>query len=250
MRIKSLIWVLLACFLGAFFALGISPLAHLVPWKFEQKLSHLFSLERHDKICHGTLESRVILAKLTGRFHSLYPKDSDFSIDVFVVQDDRVNAYATLGGVIFLHSALLEQAQSPEEVAGVLAHEIAHVSNRHILEGSLVHILTIEGIKIMLSGQPSASSNLARYFLDMNFTKRQEVQADQEGLKRLKQAQISNSGIKDFFKRMEQNNFAAEFLSEHPSNKARIEMASKIGDYDTRSIINQDEWKILQNFCK
>ena len=249
-KIKGLIWVAAACLVGAFFALGISPLAHLVPWKVEQKLSRLFLFEPSSKSCQGNAQARQILARLVGRLYPLYPKDSDSSVDVFVVQDPSINAYATLGGMIFINSGLLEQAKSPEELAGVLAHEISHVSNRHVLEGSLVHILTVEGIKILVSGQPSSSSNLARYFLNMSFTKRQEVQADQEGLDRLKQAQIDNKGISEFFKRMSQDNLAEKFLSDHPSKQDRIEMARKIEAYDIRPSISPDEWKILQNFCK
>lgn len=245
-KTKGLVWVLAACFLGSIFALGISPLAHIIPWKFEKKLSQIFLLDHQATSCSNNLQATKILEKLSQRLYPLDPKDNSFSIHISVVRDARVNAYATLGGIIFINSALLEQAESPEEIAGILAHEISHVSNRHILEGSIVHLLTIEGIKILISGSSSTSSDLARYFLNMNFTKKQEAQADKDGLARLEKSQISNQGFKDFFKRMKQSTF----LSDHPSNQARIEMAEKYHHYESKPIMTEDEWKILKNFCK
>ncbi len=247
-KTKGLVWVLAACLLGVIFTLGISPLARIIPWKFEKKLSQIFLLDRQKATCPNNLQAKKILEKLSERLYPLDPKDNSFSVNISVVRDSKINAYATLGGIIFINSALLEQAESPEEIAGILAHEISHVSNRDILQGFLVHLFTIEGIKILISG--SIGVDLANHFLNMNFTKSQEAKADKDGLARLEKAQISNQGIKDFFKRMQQSNFATIFLSDHPSNQARIEMAKHYHHYESKPIMTEDEWKILKNFCR
>jgi len=244
-KLKGLLWVLIACGGGILFAVGVRPLAHIVPWSWEKKFGKMLSVEdlAND---HKDPKADVLLQKLVQRIYPLEPEDKDFSIEVHVVKNPVVNAYATLGGKITVNSGLLQKAESPEELAGVLAHEIEHVHRRHILEGALVHLFTAEGINMVLGGGTSVG-NFAKYLLNMDFTKSQETQADEGGLKRLQIAHVSNQGFKEFFQRMEKEDSSSLFLSDHPSNQARIEMVEKFTNQDTQPILSPEEWKILKN---
>jgi predicted Zn-dependent protease len=244
-KLKGLIWVIAACVIGMFFAVGISPLAHAIPWGWEKKLGAAISMPKAE--CRYNSRAEVLLQHLVKRLYPVYPDDNHFSIEVKVAQDPVVNAYATLGGKIFINSGLLKEAQSPEEVAGVIAHEIEHVHSRHIMEGALVHLFTSEGISVIFGKAPSAG--FARYLLNMNFTRGQETQADEGGLRRLQAAKVDNKGFKNFFERMEKEGSALVFLSDHPDNKARMEMAGQYTVKNPNPIMNREEWDELRNYC-
>lgn len=247
-KLKGLVWVTLACVLGIFFAAGLSPLAHLIPWGWEKKLGEAMVFTPPEKECRLNTEADALLQRLVKRLYPLYPDDSAFSIEVHVAQSPVINAYATLGGKITVNSGLLHKAESPEEIAGVLAHEIGHVHHRHIMEGMLVHLFTAEGINLIFGGG-STAGGFAQYFLRMDFTRQQETQADEDGLQRLQRAHVDNQGFKRFFERMEKENGGSPFFSDHPSNRAREEMADRFKNKDDQPIMTKEEWEILKHYC-
>jgi len=247
-KIKGLAWLAGACAVGAVFAFGLSPLAHIIPWSWEKKMGAALAFDLPQQECRANAQAEALLKRLVMRLYPVQPGDTAFSIEVEVVPNPAVNAYASLGGRIFINSGLMKQAQSPEEVAGVLAHEITHVEHRHILEGALAHTLTSEGIKALF-GEGSSAAEWSDYFLKMDFTRGQEAQADEGGLKRLQKAHIDNQGFKHFFERMETSGAAADFLSDHPSNGARIEMVENFANQNVTPLMSHDEWKILKSYC-
>jgi predicted Zn-dependent protease len=247
-KLKGLIWVAVACACGVFFAVGVTPLAHIIPWSWEQKLGKAVQLDLKNNDCRYNPEADALLLRLVKRIYPLGPEDRDFSIEVRVAQDPVVNAYAALGGEITLNSGLLKRAESPEEIAGVLAHEIGHVHHRHIMEGALVHLFTAQGIN-MIFGNGTSAAGFAKYFLNMDFTRSQEAQADEDGLLRLQKAHVDNQGFKRFFERMGKDEPGSAFLSDHPSSRERMEMVDQFKNQDTQPIMTPAEWEVLRNYC-
>lgn len=247
-KTKGLMWFIAAVALGAVFATGLSPLAHVIPWRWEKKLSDTLDFGSSKKECRYSPQAQDVLEKLVKRIYPANSDDAAFSIEVRIIRDPAVNAYAALGGKISINSGLLKHAESPEEVAGVLAHEIGHVQHRHVMEGTIVHMLTAEGINMIFGGQTS-TADWAQYFLNMNFTRSQEAQADEEGLGRLQRTHVDNQAYRHFFERMEKLGAVPVFLSDHPSNRSRSEMAAKFVNQATTPILTQEEWKILQGYC-
>ncbi len=248
-KLKGLMWVIGACLLGACFALGLSPLAHAIPWSWEKKLGHALDAANPDRECHGSPQAARLLDRLVDRMYPIQEEDKAFSIEVRIAKDPAVNAYATLGGQIFINAGLLEQAQSPEEVAGVLAHEIGHVHHRHIMQGALAHLFTAEGINIIF-GSPSSLAQGAHYFMTMDFSRAQEAEADEDGLQRLQIAHVDNNGFKHFFERMEREGSSPAFLSDHPSGRSRIERVERFSNASPSPLMTQEEWLILQVYCR
>ena len=242
-KLKGLIWVLAACVIGVFFAAGLSPLAHAIPWSWEKKLGSAISISKTES--HFNSRADAQLQVLVKRLYPIYPDDDRFSIEVHVADDPDINAYAGLGGKIIINSGLLNNAQSPEEIAGVLAHEIEHVHSRHIMEGALIHLCTSEGLN-MIFGKGS-TAGFASYLLNMSFTSNQEAKADEGGLRRLQAAHVDNQGFKNFFARMEKKSSATAFLSDHPSNKSRMEMVDKYKVKNPQPIMTKGEWEALRN---
>lgn len=248
-KLKGLYWVIGGCLLAAAFALGVAPLAHAVPWAWEKKLaeSNVFSMPL--QACTANPDAEKLLQKLVKRIYPLQPGDGDFSIDISVVRDPAVNAFAGLGGRLYINTGFLSQAKSPEEVTGVLAHEIEHVRHRHIMEVLFVHMLTSQGMNMVFTDGDSGA-DAADFFLRMNFSRAQEAEADEDGLRRLQAAHIDNHGFRNFFERLEDDGVASQFLSDHPSSSSRADIAATFSNSGAKPVMSREEWLQVKKYCK
>ena len=247
-NIKGLAWIFGAVGIAAALAFGISPFVRAIPWSWEKNISHSLGAISSVDVCNGNPQKQVLLKQLVTRLYPLDRDDARFSIDVQIVNNPDVNAFAELGGKILLNRGLLEKAESAEEVAGVLAHEIEHVRRRHVLEGFIVHLMTAEGIQMVLGS--SSNVEWSKYFLHMGFSRSQEAAADEGALLRLQKAHINNQGFKNFFKRMKDLASVPTFLSDHPADQARAEMVEKFQNQNTKPIMTNEEWKNFKASCR
>lgn len=165
----------------------------------------------------------------------------------FLMRDRRINAFATLGGLVGMNAGLVLTAQREDEVAGVLAHEVAHVTQRHVLrsveraqKAQLPALLAMLGAVAAASQSDSRSSDdamqaavvgaqawLAQQRID--YTRSNESEADRIGIETLSRAGFDPLGIADFFGRMERSSRgnsggwqAPEYLRTHPVTTTRI----------------------------
>ncbi len=120
-------------------------------------------------------------------------------IEITVIHSDLVNAFALPGGHIVIFSGLIDQAKSPDEVAGVMAHEITHVQLRHPTK-ALIRAIGLVGLLQALSG--GTPGQLAGEALVMRQSRDAERAADTGALALLNHAEISPAGLADFFKRL------------------------------------------------
>jgi len=158
----------------------------------------------------------------------------------FVVQDSSVNAFAAPGGFIGVHSGLILTTESESELAAVLAHEIAHVTQRHMARtyeaaqqmsvpmAAAVLAAILLGVHDPQLGSAAiaaASAGSAQY--QINFTRSNEQEADRIGIDILARSGFDPRSMPIFFERLQQssryygNNFP-EFLSTHPVTINRI----------------------------
>ena len=151
-----------------------------------------------------------------------------------------VNAFASPGGLVVVFSGMLLAAESESELAGVLAHEIAHVTQRHIaraMESSMEESLPIllGAIALALAAQGSGDGPQAAMVGGMaliqqrriNFTRDNEYEADRVGIQTLAKAGFDPIGMGDFFERIgalhrTQGEEVPEFLRTHPVTAARV----------------------------
>lgn len=156
---------------------------------------------------------REIGARLTAG--SAYP------YQFHVAEDKTVNAFAMPGGVIVMHTGLMQLAENAEEVAGVLAHEVQHVEKRHSLKG-MAKSLGLTAMLQLLVGDLGGLASLGGDLLQLKFSRDHEAEADREGVKALVAARIRPSGMRDFFGRMAgQEGMSLDFLSTHPASSTR-----------------------------
>jgi predicted Zn-dependent protease len=159
----------------------------------------------------------------------------------FVVMDqDVINAFAAPGGVIALHSGLILLAENQDEVAGVLSHEIAHITQLHMYrafeKGKTMNILAMLAMMgvILASGGDSdvvtgavVGAQAIAAQAQINFTRHNEIEADRVGIRTLAASGYDPQGMADFFQKMSQTTRAngegpPEFLRTHPVSVNRI----------------------------
>lgn len=162
-------------------------------------------------------------------------QSSGYTFRFHIMSDTNVNAFAMPGGYVVILTGLLERAESAEEVAGVLAHELAHVTRRH----SLRNIIKSAGLVVMIQaflGDASGLAGLAaegsRFLLQQKFSRDFEREADDTGWNYLLAAEIDPRGMTRFFEKMkilaqEMGMGAMEgslsLLSTHPASQERID---------------------------
>ncbi|TVR78505.1 MAG: hypothetical protein EA412_08700 [Chitinophagaceae bacterium] len=159
---------------------------------------------------------------------------TDFNYQIYVVESPQVNAFATLGGNIVIFTGLLEFAESPEEVASVLAHEMGHVEHRHVIS-KLIKEMGVTVLFSILGGDLILLSEVSRTATSTVFDRRMEREADEFALELLEKSNINPKSLASFFMRVEREyggfDKNIEFLMTHPHNQSRIKMAV---EYETK----------------
>lgn len=158
----------------------------------------------------------------------------------FIVKDDAINAFAAPGGYIGMHSALILTARNESELAGVLAHEIAHVTQKHLVRAydsaSRMSLPTAAAIlaAILIGTQNSEMGQAAIMSVQagsiqqqINFTRSNETEADHLGMQILAHSDLDPRGMPNFFERLYQStryygDGLPPFLSTHPVTTDRI----------------------------
>lgn len=159
-----------------------------------------------------------------------------FEFKVSVQRNEEVNAFAAPGGLIVVYTGLIAEAGSAEEVAGVLAHEMAHATNRHSMR-QLIYAGGLLPLMGLLIGQPDAAAlfqNLGK-LSELKFSRAQEEDADRTGFDTLVAAGLPTEGMARFFDRLARADGASpSFLSTHPSSGDRAAVirarAKALGD--------------------
>jgi predicted Zn-dependent protease len=155
-----------------------------------------------------------------------------------VIDSDEVNAFALPGGFMFVNTGLVLKAENESELAGVLAHEIAHVAARHgtrqATRGQLINYASIP--LIFMGGWAGyairQAAGLAIPMGFLQFSRGMETQADQLGLAYLYKTGYDPLSFVDFFERIEtvekkKPGVVAKVFSTHPMTADRIKRAQK-----------------------
>lgn len=159
----------------------------------------------------------------------LRANESPFEFQFTVADDPSVNAFALPGGFVTINLGLLRRADTGEEIAAVLAHELAHVDRRHGTQRVLRQLGTVALISLVFGGGDlHAPAELAGGLASSAYDREQEAEADAVGLETLRRAGIDPSGMARFFERVsgEPGAMVPAFLSTHPDPGDRAELAA------------------------
>jgi Zn-dependent protease with chaperone function len=153
-------------------------------------------------------------------------RGSKYTYKWYVAEDPAINAFAIPGGYVVVNTGLIQAADSAEEVAGVLAHEVQHVELRHTLK-NMVHSLGLRASLALALGDVSGSvlGNMAATLGELKFSRDLESEADRRGLEALKRARIAPQGMVNFFDKLRKQDGATppELLSTHPASEERMQ---------------------------
>jgi len=157
-----------------------------------------------------------------------------------IVNDSQINAFATPGGIIVINSGLINAAQNESELAAVLSHEIAHVSQRHLAryyarssKWDLGSTLGMIAAIVVAAHNPAVgeaallSTMAANSSAKLSFTRDNEHEADRIGRQILEQAGFDTGAMGRFFERLQAQSLrdpavSTEFLQTHPLPASRI----------------------------
>ncbi len=212
-----------------------SVVAPHVPVSWEERLGRAVSdqLAPAERRC---TESTLLDAVQAITMRLTSTATTPYTFRVVVLDTPSVNALATPGGYIVVFRGLLEHTDSPEELAGVLAHEFQHVLRQHATRAVLRHASTgilLAAVSGDVSGAMAYGLEGARVLAELRYSRRDEEEADREGYRMLLAAGVDPAGMMRFFETLQKDSGRApslpSYLSTHPSTEGRIERLRSLG---------------------
>jgi predicted Zn-dependent protease len=201
----------------------------------------------------------------------MFSKNMQFHL----VNSKTLNAFTTGGEHMYIYNELFQQAQSEDELAAVMAHEFAHVFERHVHKGmqrqyAVLGAAAAAGGAAYLAGGKDKGGEYAGYaagatamigqFVGMSYTRDDEAQADDMGFKFYTRAGWDPRRFGDFFQHMIDKGYdkGPEFLSDHPLLKSRVDLARsraadlppQAGEWRQPPVANAAEFRRLQQRAK
>lgn len=193
-----------------------SVLTPVVPLNVDRKLGQIADLSLAARDCPNPGAKKYIegLAQPLLDAAGALP----FELSFRVVDDAAVNAFALPGGFVIVNRGLLDAAQSGEEIAGVLGHEIQHALLRHGTRRILREMGGSIALSLLFGGSDLQSyAQVGSRLTGLTYDRAEESEADREGVALLVRANIDPSGLARFFDRLSKDNLnPPELLSTHP----------------------------------
>jgi beta-barrel assembly-enhancing protease len=219
-----------------------------VPREWEQELGDALVGDFGGRFCAGE-GGQAALDKLAAR---LSPDAA--SLNIRVVDIDIVNAAALPGGNIVIFEELLAESDGPDEVAGILAHEISHIERHHVTQMMIREL----GLGLVISAFGGTTGANVDALLAARYSRGAEREADSDAAAKLARAGISPLPTAAFFRRLadQERKLGAvgrslSYVSTHPMSEERQKTFRDSARRDRRyaAALSRDEWEALFNIC-
>jgi Zn-dependent protease with chaperone function len=237
------------------------PLTNIIPYSWEKHLGEALveELAPLNTRCTDSrlLEKTPILVQALVSTVEPIP----YTFHLSIVDKPILNALALPGGNIIIFRGLLESTKTPEELTGVLAHEIQHVLQRHGMR-LLVQNMTLGLIIGALTGDVSGIMAFvlegAHVLQSLSYSRSAEEEADREGMALLIAAGIDPEGMLSFFEYLQEQHGENEhdplgqYLSTHPTAGDRVgklRAQSEAAGESTYSLFPLDDWQHITTLC-
>lgn len=223
-------------------------LAHSVPFSIEKKLGDkLFELQKISLKLNENPKALKILDKQINRLRP-YLEDEYQDFNFYISKDPNINAFAFPGGSIVLNQGLILSADSFDEILGVMAHELSHVTNRHVMRGIIYNISLFSIVNLLIgdiSGIIAVVLENGGSLLSLKFSKDMEIEADKSGVRLMEEAGLNLNGLISFLEKLREEEKKmlekisldgeiaeklAPFFSTHPATEDRINYLSQLVD--------------------
>lgn len=242
---------------------GIPALARFlaphVPLSWEERLGDAALEHLAPAGLRCTDPSRLAaIERIIGQLSAAAP-DAPYHLQLTIVDRPILNAFALPGGRIVLLRSLLEAAETPEQLAGVLAHEVQHIYHRHSTRALLEQgssSLLITAVTGDVTGALAYGIEGARVLGMLRYSRLHEDEADREGLRLLQAAGIDPAGMIAFYRTMaEKEPHQAETvssLSTHPDTGDRIATLIRLAGPPPQhpiALLPGSDWKHVRSIC-
>jgi predicted Zn-dependent protease len=242
----------IAAILGPGLRWGIERGVDALPPETEERLG----LARLDSavIAQGVQDPRVreLLDRLAKDIAA--PGDRG-AFKVVLINDPLVNAFATPGGTIVLHTGITRITKDESELFGVLGHEAGHVRRRHGLKALIRSAGTYVAVTVLAgdaSGLAGLAAGASAELWQRGYGRRAEEESDDEGLATLERLRLDPAGVTRLFAALDASGGSdvPEFLSTHPTPKRRRErLADKAAPRAPAADapkLSAEEWALLR----
>jgi hypothetical protein len=194
----------------------------------------------HEVEAQSALINDAVITEYINRIGQNIVRNSDAKVPfvIKVVDNEEINAFALPGGFFYVNTGLILAADNEAELAGVMAHEIAHVAARHITKNATkAQIWNLASIPLIFMGGPAGYAirqvaGLAVPMTFLKFSRDMEREADLLGLEYQYKSGYDPGAFVQFFERMraeekkKHGSFARAFMT-HPMNDERVKSAQK-----------------------
>jgi predicted Zn-dependent protease len=174
--------------------------------------------------------------------------DSDYLYNFLVFDSEMINAFTVPGGNILISSGLIDFCDTPEELAAVMAHEMGHVEERHVLTRLIKEL----GIELLTSGDQYVLGEVTGLLTSTRFDRKQEEEADLFASELLERSRIEPRTLATLFRKLEietDNELMKHFeiISTHPNFSSRIRNAlSYESDEDFEARALDLDWEAVK----
>lgn len=250
-------WTLAATFLIGV-PLAAAPLADVIPERQRNQIADISwsQVNAFTNYCDDSDEAARILNDVAYRMMeaSNVPRRDD--IWITIVDAPFPNAFALPDHSIIVTDDLIAMAESPDEVTGVLAHEIAHIEHNHVMKNIIRNVGAGVFFDIVFGGAGAgqaiaiASVNLT----GLQYSRDDETDADERGFDYMDAAQIDTGGVARLFARLnemteEQGGDIPTLLSSHPATAERAAAARARSRPNLAPSISDADWRIVRAAC-
>ena len=240
--------IFLAGFAGFFFIgwllvkAAANSLANHAPVAWEEHLTDKVIAEHPKLFVIDTNDARIaVVTQLVASLAAALPTaERRYQFRAALIDRPMVNAFALPGGRIFVFTGLLDRVQKPEELAGVLAHEMAHVTQRHGLRKLIAGGGPYYVLRLFVSDQQGVLSVISagsQLLVNQSYSRDVEREADTIGWHYLMAADIDPRGLADFFQletEGEASTTIPEMFRSHPATSERISSLNKLWEKSER----------------
>ncbi len=233
-------------------------LAPLVPYWMEERMGEAVDAQVRtffgNKVCDGA-EGRAAFASLVEKIRVAGAIERPLNAQVLAHK--MPNAIALPGGKIYLFDSLLDKAQGPDEIAGILAHELGHAHHRHNMR-TLIHNGGTSFLVGLLLGDITGASAVifaTRQLLQASHSREAEQEADDFAYETMRKLGRSPVPMAELLLRItgEQGKQLGGFtvLNSHPLTESRLAAARKDDRPNTGpDLLSEGEWRALKAICK
>jgi predicted Zn-dependent protease len=235
---KNILFIIIAFLLTA--AAGTGAYFWAIPWAakiaaekvpphVEERLGRTF-VEGITRVAHecGSTEVNVPVKVIEERLEAAAPRNP-YRFRVYVLKSKTVNAFAAPGGYIVVFTGLIEKTDSPEELAGVLAHEMQHVLNKHATR-EMFQGYSAGMLASLFLGDFRGTSRALATMGNLRYSRMTEDEADRLGAGLVMKADIDPRGMADVFGKLPEmpNIGFVKYLSDHPATADRVDTIKRL----------------------